>query len=372
MHVYMDHNSTTPIDPRVVDAMVSSLHENYGNPSSAHALGASAGAAIERARQQVARLLNADPDQLVFCSSATEAINTVINIVGAGGTLVTSTVEHAATLESALQLGDRGGIVTEVPVDAQGALDWARLEQAISQRPHLVSFMWANNETGVVFPIAEIAELCAAHGVPLHVDAVQAAGKLAIDLMRLPISFLSISSHKIFGPKGVAALLIRDAGSVRPLLVGGGQERGVRAGTENVPGIVGFGEAAELARSERLDRMTLAASLRDRLEREVQFQIRGSRVNGVGSPRISNTCNIAFAGIDGDDLVGVLDGMGIAVSSGSACHARSLAPSHVLMAMTGSREVASGSIRFSLSHLNTLEEVDYVLQSLNVAIATLR
>jgi cysteine desulfurase len=222
----MDHNSTTPVDPRVVDVMVLSLRDNYGNPSSAHTIGATAAVAVERARQQVATLVNAESRQVVFCSSATEAINTVVGSVGAGA-LVTSTVEHAATLESALQLAKGGARVTEIQVDTNGALDLLMLEEVVSQQPQLVSLMWVNNETGVVFPIAEIAQICFAQGVPLHVDAVQAAGKLDIDFMNLPISFLSISSHKIFGPKGIAALLVRDTDSLRPLMVGGGQESGL-------------------------------------------------------------------------------------------------------------------------------------------------
>ena len=371
MRVYMDHNSTTPIDPRVVDVMVSSLRDNYGNPSSAHTIGATAAVAVERARQQVAALVNAEANQVVFCSSATEAINTVLRGVGAG-TLVTSMVEHSATLESAKALVELGATIKEIRVDSHGTLDWAMLEQAVRRHPRLVSIMWANNETGVMFPIAEIAELCAAHGVLLHVDAVQAAGKVDIDLMTLPIAFLSISSHKIFGPKGIAALLVSDTASLHPILLGGDQERGLRAGTENVAGIVGFGQAAELARLERVERMNQVAVLRDELENTILGQIPGTRVNGGGSPRVANTSSIEFPGIDSGDLAGVLDGIGIAVSSGSACHSKAISPSHVLMAMTGSREVASQSIRFSLSHLNTPNEVQYVVKSLDGALAPLR
>jgi cysteine desulfurase len=371
MRVYMDHNSTTPIDPRVVDAMVSSLQDNYGNPSSAHSVGVSAAMAVERARQQVAALVNAEAYQVVFCSSATEAINTVVRGVGAG-TLVTSMVEHSATLESAKALAERGATIKEIRVDSHGTLDWATLEQAVAQHPRLVSIMWANNETGVMFPIAEIAKLCAAHGVLLHVDAVQAAGKVDIDWMTLPIAFLSVSSHKIFGPKGMAALLVRDTASLHPILLGGDQERGLRAGTENVAGIVGFGQAAELARSERVERISHVAVLRDELENTILAQIPGTRVNGAGSPRVANTSSIEFPGIDSSDLAGVLDGIGIAVSSGSACHSKAISPSHVLMAMTGSRRLASQSIRFSLSHLNTSNEVQYVVKSLDGALAALR
>jgi cysteine desulfurase len=370
MRVYMDYNSTTPVDPRVVSAMVECLRDNYGNPSSIHSLGAAAAAAMERARFQVAALANAEPEQVLFCSSATEAINTAVR--GAGtGTLVMSCVEHAASLESAASQVKQGGRVTEIRVDTQGALDWDALERAIRQGPALVSVMWVNNETGVVFPIANIAQLCETNGVPLHVDAVQAAGKIDVDFSATPIDFLSISSHKIFGPKGAAALVARDAAQIRPLLVGGGQEKGLRGGTENVPGIVGFGEAASLAKEEKVSRVNHVRALRDRLEGRLS-EIRHTAVNGSGSTRVANTSNIAFAGVDSNDLMAVLDGMGVAVSNGSACHSRSLTPSHVVMAMTGSRELASESIRFSLSHLNTVEEVDYTCECVAAAIGKLR
>ena len=366
MHVYLDNNSTTQVDPRVVDAMVPCFRKNYGNPSSAHWVGAEAGAAVEWARQQIADLLNAETGQIVFCSSATEAINTVVRSAGVGE-VVTSCVEHAATLESAASLVKHGGTITAIGVDSAGALDLAMLERAVARGPKLVSVMWVNNETGIIFPIADVARLCQAGGVPLHVDAVQAVGKIDVDLMAVPISFLSISSHKIFGPKGVGALFVRDEAGVRPLIVGGGQERGLRAGTENVPGIVGFGEAARLARAERSARVSRVAELRDYFERGLAC-IPNACVNGGQMSRVANTSNVRVADVDSGDLVAVLSGMGIAVSNGSACNAKSLAPSHVIQAMTGSRKVASESLRFSLSHANTFEEMDYVLQSLKSAI----
>jgi cysteine desulfurase len=369
MRVYMDYNSTTPVDPRVIDAMVACMRENYGNPSSAHSVGATAAAAVERSRLHIASLLNSEPEQVLFCSSATEAINTIVRSAGSGA-LVVSSVEHAATLESASFVRNEGGTVTQIRVDSQGGLDWSMLEEAVARRPKLVSLIWVNNETGVVFPIAEIARLCESNGVPLHVDAVQAAGKIEIDLVTVPITFLSISSHKIFGPKGVGALVVRDPRYVRPLLLGGGQERGLRGGTENVPGIVGFGEAAMLAKAEMLDRAIYVSSLREKLEREIA-SISGVTVNGAHSTRVGNTSNIAFAGIDSSDLVTMLDGMGVAVSNGSACHAKSLAPSHVLMAMTASRKQASESIRFSLSHLNTADEVEYTCKSVAALVKSL-
>jgi cysteine desulfurase len=369
MRVYMDNNSTTQVDSRVVDVMVPCFRANYGNPSSAHSAGAEAVASVERARLQIADLLNAEQEQIIFCSSATEAINTVLQGVGTGD-IVTSCVEHAATLESAAKLAKHGASVNEIRVDSTGMLDWALLEKAVAQRPKLLSLMWVNNETGIVFPIQEVARLCEEFGVLLHVDAVQAAGKIDIDFAALPITFLSISSHKMFGPKGVGALLVRDTAHLRPLVFGGGQERGLRGGTENVPGIVGFGEAARLAKAERIARVSHVVGLRNYFEREL-LKIRNARVNGGESPRVANTSNVEFAGVDSGDLVAVLDGMGIAVSNGSACHSKSLAPSHVLLAMTGSRDTASESLRFSMSHLNTFEEINYVLASLKSAIATL-
>jgi cysteine desulfurase len=371
MQVYLDHNSTTPVDPRVIDAMLPFFRDHYGNPGSAHALGAKAGQAVEGARQKVADLVGADLHQVLFCSSATEAINTVIHSV-TDGAVVISSVEHAATRECASRLKAGGIEVIQICVDMNGALNLSMLEDALSRRPRLVSLMWANNETGVLFPIPAIADMCAAYDVLLHVDAVQAAGRIAIDLTQLPIDFLSISSHKIFGPKGVAALVSRIPDKVSPLLVGGGQERGLRAGTENVSGIVGFGEAAHLAALELSDRVVLVTELRNRLEQEILARVPGCWVNGGGTPRIGNTTNVGFSTTNGDDLVGALNGLGIAASTGSACHSRSIAPSHVITAMTGSRDKASRSVRFSLSHLNTTEEVEYTVKALGSAITLLR
>ena len=371
MMVYLDHNSTTPLDQRVVDAMMPFLREDYGNPSSSHALGARAAAAIASARSHVGDLVGADPAAVTFCSSATEAINTVLSSIHKGS-VITTDVEHAATLGAAERLEAAGVNVVRLPVDREGQLDLAQLRNALDSRPSLVSVLWANNETGAIFPVQEIAALCAQYGVPLHVDAVQAAGKLPIDLRSTPIDYLSVSAHKINGPKGVAALVINSRSMPRPLLVGGPQEHGRRAGTENVAGIVGFGAAALLAASERSDRERTAKRLRDALESSLCNTIERVSINARGSPRIFNTANVCFEGVDGDDLVTALDSVGVCISAGSACHAQATEPSHVIRAMTGSYDVARSSVRFSLSHTTTEADIEYAGRSVAAQVRALR
>lgn len=361
--IFFDNNSTTPVDDRVLAAMLPIFRESFGNPSSSHAMGALAAQHIERARTQVAALCNAEPDQVVFCGSATEAINTVIASFDQG-TIITSVVEHAATLESVRQAANRGARVVTLPVDQKGALDLQQLESALREGVALVTLLWANNETGVIFPIADIAKLCSTYSSPLHVDAVQAAGKLEIDFSDVPIDYLSLSSHKIFGPKGIAALIARSPRTLRPLIVGGGQENGRRGGTENVPAIVGFGVAADLAKRERVSRMKRVKSLRDRLEAHLLSRSKGVWINGASSPRLDNTSNMGFPGIDADAFVGMLSARGLFASAGSACHAHSIEPSHVIQAMTGARKLASQSVRFSLSHLNTDADVECAIATI--------
>ena len=348
--IYLDHNATTPVLSSVVAAMMPFFQERSGNPSSAHRAGVEARAAMERARGEVAQLVGAPPSHVLFTSSATEAINTAFRSVQLGrqkyhSQIVISSVEHAAVRQCAQAAQDRGAELIEVPVGVSGELNWERFAEAITEDTAIVSIIWANNETGVVFPIAQIAQHCADRGVPLHVDAVQAAGKLPIDLQQLPIDYLSISGHKLFGPKGVGAL-IASPRSVRSLLLGGHQENQRRAGTENVPAIVGFGEAARVAVRELEFRVSRTASLRNRLEGVLLQGIEGCYINGIGQPRISNTASVGFSGVDGDVLVGVLDAAGICVSTGSACNADTLSPSHVVMAMTGSYERAGEAVRF--------------------------
>jgi cysteine desulfurase len=376
MDIYLDHNATTPVLPDVLAAMLPFFLESPGNPSSAHTSGIKARNAIEYARCRVAELVCAKPAHVLFTSSATEAINTAFYsafslVKGAPSRIVITTVEHAAVRQCAFHAQDRGGELLQIPVRADGSLALDRLEEAISNDPCIVSVMWANNETGVIFPIAEIAQLCSDRGVLLHVDAVQAAGKLPINLDLISIDYLSISAHKLFGPKGAAAL-IASPRLLRSFLRGGSQETGRRAGTENVPAIVGFGEAARLAALELSERAINAAALRDRLEGILFQRIDGCYINGADQPRIPNTTNLGFEGIDGDALAAVLNTSGVYVSTGSACSADALSPSHVLMAMSGSYEKASEAVRFSLSHVNTAVEIEHAIAAVEEAVASLR
>lgn len=374
--IYLDYNATTPVLPPVLAAMLPFFQEAPGNPNSAHTPGAEARSAIEDARDRVAQLVGSSPSNVLFTSSATEAVNTAFHSAlarynGNGPRIVTTVVEHPAVQQSALAAQERGADIIQLPVDRSGALSLDQLAKAICENTCLVSVMWANNETGVIFPIPEIAELCARAGVPMHVDAVQAAGKLPVDLEELPIDYLSISSHKIFGPKGAGALIASSA-LTKALIRGGGQETGRRGGTENVPAIVGFGEAARIAGIELRQRAENAASLRDRLEQVLFQNVEGCYVNGAGQPRISNTTNLGFEGIDGDALAGMLNAAGIYVSTGSACSSDTVSPSHVVMAMARSYERAGESLRFSLSHLNTDAEIDRTIAVVEDAVLSLR
>lgn len=359
--IYLDHNATTPILPEVFAAMTPYLQGAFGNPSSAHSYGADARFAIEQARENVADLVGASPEGVLFTSSATEAINTAIRtlpVVHRRSRIVLTSVEHVAVLECAATLQSAQYDVVSVPVDRLGQIDLEYLEKQVTSDTALVCAMWANNETGVVFPVADVARICGERGVPLFVDAVQAAGKLSMSMDELGVDLLAISAHKLFGPKGVGALVALNPGLLHPLLVGGQQEEGRRAGTENVPGVVGFGEAAKLAKIQLGERRVIATSLRDRLESAILRRIPNSYVNGAPSHRVGNTSNIGFEGVDSDTVVALLDAAGVCVSTGSACHSASMTPSHVLLAMTGSHIRAREAVRFSLSQLNTEDEID--------------
>jgi cysteine desulfurase len=361
--------------PHVIEAMLPFFGRSAGNPSSRHSAGVAAHTAIEGARVKVAQLVNASPSHILFTSSATEAINTAFHSAFRSRSqtdlrIVVTTVEHAAVSQCAMAAQELGAEVVQVPVSPSGELDFDHLAEAISDGTCLVSVMWANNETGVIFPIPQIAQLCEDRGVPLHVDAVQAAGKVPINLEEIPIDYLSISAHKLFGPKGVGAL-VASPRLVNGLLRGGNQENGRRAGTENVPAIVGFGEAARLALLELEQRAGTTAPLRDRLEHVLFQTIEGCYINGVGQPRIPNTTNLGFTGIDGNVLAGVLDASDIYVSTGSACNAGTLSPSHVIMSMTGSFERAAEAVRFSLSHFTTDAEIDRTINVVEESIASL-
>lgn len=368
--IYLDYNATTPLDPRVHDAMRPYFEGAFGNPGAAHARGREAKAALEQARETVAGLLGtADKDEVVFVSSGTEADNLAIAGVALayqerGRHIITSAVEHSAVLETCTALEERGFSVTYLPVDEHGMLDVQGLRRAIRTDTILVSVMHANNETGALFPLAEVGALTREREILFHTDAVQSFGKVPINLRHLMIDLLSLSGHKIYGPKGVGALYVRRGVRLHPFLRGGGQERGRRAGTENIPAIVGLAEAARIVYQEMLGEGERIGKLRDRLEAGIRSRIEGVKVNAEKSPRLSHTSNVTFDGVEAQTLVAGLDLEGIAVSAGSACHVGSLQPSHVLRAMGLTREQVEGSIRLSLGRFTQGEDIDCVLEIL--------
>lgn len=367
--IYLDHNATTPIRPEAVRAMREVLEENFGNPSSVHWAGTRARSAVEAARAQIARLMGAMPESIFFTSSATEANNTVIRSAALrapqhGDHIVTCATEHPSVLELCQDLRREGLRVTELEVDSGGVLDPERLAAAIDDRTLLVTLMWANNETGVVQEIPELARAAAARRVPFHTDAVQALGKLEFSLPDHPIEFASFSAHKLGGPKGVGVLYARDAAHFSALLRGGPQERRRRAGTENVPGIVGFGAACEAASRDLAERNDRLGRLRDRLWTGIANAIPEVCVNGSMTRRLPHTLNVAFLGADAEILVEALDLAGIAVASGAACASGSTEASHVLLAMGIAPEIALSSIRFSLGVDTREDQITSVLERL--------
>ncbi len=331
---------------------------------------------LEDARAKVAALINADPQEVVFTSGGTESINTVLHsalLVAPGKRhLVTTAVEHSATIQCSECLRQQGYEVTFLPVEPDGSLNLDLLARSIRSDTALVSVMWANNETGVVFPIAQIAELCHRRGTLLHTDAVQALGKTRIDVQAAGVDFLSLSAHKFHAPKGIGLLYIKRRTPYKPYLLGGHQEQGRRAGTENVPYIVGFGRAAEMAMSKLSEMSTRVRSLRDRMELSIVEAIPYTHLNGNREQRLPNTSNLGFEGVEAESILMLLDQLGICASTGSACTTGSLEPSHVLTAMGVSSELARGSLRFSLGIYNTDENVDYLLQHLPLIITNLR
>lgn len=369
--IYLDNNATTRPAPEVISAMQEHLTERWGNPSSAHSFGLLAKAGIDHARRKVAELVGADPGMVTFTASATEANNTAIlsSIRAAPDKprIVTGATEHSAVIAMAREQAANGYELVLVPPYPSGAIDVDALEKAIDQNTAVVSVMMANNETGVLNSLSDVATVCRSRNVRWHCDAVQAAGKVPIDFYSIGADYLTLSAHKMHGPKGVGALIAAQGAPFSPMLFGGHQEMGRRGGTENVAAIVGFGVAAVLALREMESRMAVTARLRDRLERGILEAITLASVNGSGR-RIPNTTNIGFPGIDSDTLVSLLDQQGICVSSGSACLSDAVAPSHVLLAMTGSYQKASEAIRFSLSHLNTRDEIDRTIDVLKAAV----
>lgn len=365
--IYLDHNATTPLAPEVLDAMLPYLRDAFGNPSSPHGFAERPATAVREARARVAALLGAQPREIHFTSGATESIHWAIQGALAmrpmQRQLITTAVEHPAVLKLCRHLEQQGIRVIYLPVDREGRLRLRYLEAALTPQTALVSLMAANNETGVLFPVEEIAALTRARGVLLHVDAAQSAGKWPLDLARTPIDLLSLSGHKLHGPKGVGALYIRNGLNLPPLFFGT-QERGRRGGSLNVPGIVGLGEACRLAAAALATASTPVAALRDRLEAGIQALFPDALVNGGNAERLAGTSNISFPGHDGEALVNRLDRAGIAAANGAACTVGGSQPSHVLMAMYRDAARAGSAVRFSLSRYNTSAEVERVLAAL--------
>jgi cysteine desulfurase len=373
---YFDNNATTRVAPEVVEAMLPFLTEYWGNPSSAYTIGRSLAKPLEEARIRISALINADPREVLFTSCGTESNNTALHCALAtrpgNRHVVTTAVEHSANLKFCNYLEKQGYEVTLLPVNEEGTLDLQELEGAIRPDTALVSVMWANNETGILFPIAEIGAMCRQKGVLFHTDAVQAAGKIKIDVRELGVDFLSLSGHKLYAPKGIGLLYVRRHTKFQPYLFGGGQERGRRGGTENVANIIAFGRAAESAMIAIQEQDTRVRMLRDKLEAGILRAVAGSSVNGAKEPRLPNTTNIAFRGVEAEGILLLLDQAGICASSGSACTTGSLDPSHVLLAMGCDAARARSSVRFSLGKYNTEAEVDYVLARLPAIVAKLR
>ncbi len=372
--VYLDHNATTPLDPRVLDAMLPFLREAYGNASSLHWFGQRARVAVEDARGRVASLVGADPTEIVFTASGSEADNmalrgAVARARGSRRAVVVSAVEHHAVLNTAKALREEGVPVKVARVREDGRLDLEDLRQKLDDTTLLVSVMLANNETGVLEPVAEAARLAREHGALVHCDAVQGGGKTALDVRALDVDLLALSAHKLYGPKGVGCRYVRRGTPLAPLVRGGAQERNRRAGTENVAGIVGFGAAASLA-AESLAASGRMASLRDRLEARLRA-LPGARRNG-GEPRVPNTANVSFEGIDAEALVIALDLEGVAASTGAACAAGGVEPSHVLQAMGFAPERVQGSLRLSLGRDTTEADIDRAADVIAAAVARQR
>lgn len=374
--VYLDNNATTRVAPEVIEAMAPFFKDLWGNPSSMHFFGGQVARYIEKARLQVAALIGADPSEIVFTSCGTESDNTAIfgaaEVADQGVKIITTRVEHPAVLGPCGRLKEHGHNVVELAVDASGQLNLADLRKELLGGPAIVTIMWANNETGVVFPMEEIAKIVKDAGAVLHTDAVQTVGKLPIDVKKTPIDMLSFSGHKLHAPKGIGVLYIRKGTKVKPFLLGGHQENSRRGGTENVPYIVGLGAACELAIGNMKDEATRVSALRDKLETGLLGICPDVRVNGDRIHRLPNTTNLSFQYIEGEAILYHLSDLGICASSGSACTSGSLEPSHVIRAMGVPFTAAHGSIRFSLSRYNTEDEMDYVIEHMPKIVTKLR
>jgi cysteine desulfurase len=374
--IYFDNNATTRVADEVFEEMQPYFGRLYGNPSSMHTFGGQVGIKIREARERVARLLGCDPSEIIFTSCGTESDSTAIHGALAGlpqkRKVITTRVEHPAVLAVCRDLESHGYTVVELGVDKLGQLDLDELEHQLDDDTALVTIMYANNETGMIFPIEQIAEMVTNRGIVFHTDAVQVVGKIPLDLSKRPINLLSLSGHKLHAPKGVGVLYVKKGTRVAPFLLGGHQESGRRAGTENVPGIVGLGKACELAAQNMAEENTRVKRLRDKLEKALLKTCPDSRVNGDPDHRLPNTTNISFEYVEGEAILLLLDRHGICASSGSACTSGSLEPSHVLRAMGVPFTAAHGSIRFSLSRYNTQDEVDFTIEKMPEIIHRLR
>jgi cysteine desulfurase len=381
MRAYLDYNATTPVDPAVLEAMLPFLADNFGNASSIHSAGQRARAAVDRARDSVAALLGAKSSEIVFTSGGTESDNlAILGLVSAvapksaGGSkhVITTAIEHHAVLNSCQALEEKGIAVTYIPVASTGVVDPDKIRHALRPETILISVMHANNETGTIQHIEEIGRIAAEADIYFHCDAVQSAGKLPLNVNQLGVDFLSISAHKIYGPKGVGALYVRAGTPLAPQLHGGHHERDRRPGTENVPGIVGFGKAAEIALANLGSEPQRMAALRDRLERGILDSISSVRVNGNVAHRVANTTNLSFAAAGGEAMLIALDLAGVACSTGAACSSGAVEPSHVLLAFGLSPDEARSSLRFSLGRQTTAEEIDYAIAAIPAVVERLR
>ena len=373
--IYLDNAASTQIHDDVLDSMLPYLKEQYGNPSSIHRYGRLAHKAIEKARKQIASLINADPSEILLTSGGTESNNTALNGIALkkpSSQIITSSIEHDAILEPCKRLSQNGFEVVFLPVDKFGKLDPSVLKTHLSEKTSLVSIMYGNNEVGTIQPIAEIAKLCHEHNVPFHTDAVQAVGKIPIDVKELGIDLLSISSHKLYGPKGVGALYIRNGIEIDPVILGGGQEHGLRSGTENVANIVGFGMACEIAKNNLQENISCMKKLRDHLVKLVLDEIPQTTFNGHEESRLPNNAHFTFLGVNGEDLIIKLDENGIAASTGSACSVNTQKASHVLQAMGFSHEQITGSLRLTVGVFNTQKEIEQTVNVLKNVVEELR
>lgn len=372
--IYLDNAASTPISDEVFEEMLPYLKDNYGNPSSIHRFGRVATRAIDAARKKIAELICAQPNEILFTSGGTESNNTALfGVMGKNkGQLITSLVEHDAILEPCKRLQAQGHAVAYLPVDSSGTVDIEKFRSVIAGQTALVSIMYANNEVGTIQPVKEIAKICKENGVLFHTDAVQAVGKVPINVKELDIDLMSISSHKINGPKGIGALYIRNGVQVDPLMLGGGQENGLRSGTENVANIVGFGKACQLAGENMHDNTAHLKNLRDTLIQKISQELSHVTVNGHKEDRLPGNAHFTFLGVNGEDLIIKLDENGIAASTGSACSVKTQKASHVLAAMGFSHEQITGSLRLTVGLANTMQEIDQTVGILKAVVSELR